>query len=69
MGVWDGFWGGAVSLRGGSRYPHHQLHGLLGFVAVGLADDVHGTLVRDVLQALPVYRHQLMPCLVPGGKV
>lgn len=55
MGMRDGSWGGAVSLRGGSRHPYHQLHGLLGFVAVGLADDVHGALVCDILQALPVY--------------
>lgn len=57
--------GGAASLQGGSRHPHHQLHGLLGFVAVGLADDVHSPLVGDVLQALPIHRHQLLPSLAP----
>lgn len=55
--------GGATSLCGGSGHPHHQLHGLLGFVAVGLADDVHGPLVGDILQVLPIHRHQLLPGL------
>lgn len=57
--------GGAASLRWWSRRPHHQLHGLLGFVAVGLADDVHSPLVCDILQALPVHGHQLLPSLGP----
>ena len=54
---------GSLSVIRALGHLHDEQHGVLGLVAEGSADDVHGVLVGDPLQGDPVHRHQLKASL------